>query len=229
MKQLNLTLHSNFSFKSVIYFAIFQLLKPTQVYEKHKQWCKNSDTTPKIILLVSPGVLKCRILIKSLKVYKYLRNIINVFIPKYRDCNWNSFLIIPKNRLKFCFLCPEKLYFSSCDIVLLGVRYVVKCTVKDSPFSTQASCSKCPQSAWINFLSRLTREFVILRSTAAFFMLLVMLRIRWSSFLSCSPCLSLVGEQSITNRTVQFQPASHVCTFKMLNALDKVRVRSFCV
>jgi len=31
MKQLILSLHSNFSFRSVIYFVIFQLLKPTQV------------------------------------------------------------------------------------------------------------------------------------------------------------------------------------------------------
>jgi len=32
MKQLNLSLHSNFPFKSIIYFVTFQLLKPTQVY-----------------------------------------------------------------------------------------------------------------------------------------------------------------------------------------------------
>jgi len=45
------------------------------------------------------------------------------------------------------------------------LRYVVKCTVTDSPFSTQASCSKCPLPAWIPFLTRVTRELVTLRST----------------------------------------------------------------
>ena len=38
----------------------------------------------------SPGVLKCRILLKSLKAY--LRNTINFFVPKYRNCNCNRFL-----------------------------------------------------------------------------------------------------------------------------------------
>jgi len=46
------------------------------------------------------------------------------------------------------------------------LRYVVKCTVTDSPFGTQASCSKCPPPAWITFLARVTRELVTLRSTA---------------------------------------------------------------
>jgi len=46
------------------------------------------------------------------------------------------------------------------------LRYVVKCTVTNSPFSTQASCSKCPPSAWIPFLTCVTRELVTLRSTA---------------------------------------------------------------
>ena len=32
------------------------------------------------------------------------------------------------------------------------LKYVVKCTVTDYPFSTQANCSKCPPSAWIHFL-----------------------------------------------------------------------------
>jgi len=32
------------------------------------------------------------------------------------------------------------------------LRYVVKCTVTDSPFSTQSNCLKCTPSAWINFL-----------------------------------------------------------------------------
>ena len=46
------------------------------------------------------------------------------------------------------------------------LRYVVKCTVTDSPFNIQASCSKCPPSAWIPFLTRVIRELVTLRSTA---------------------------------------------------------------
>jgi len=46
------------------------------------------------------------------------------------------------------------------------LRYVVKCTVTDSLFNIQASCSKCPTSAWIPFLTRVTRELLTLRSTA---------------------------------------------------------------
>ena len=61
------------------------------------------------------------------------------------------------------------------------LRYAVKCTVTDSPFNTQANCSKCPPSAWMHFLTRVTRELVTLRSTAALLMLLAVLRIRWSS------------------------------------------------
>jgi hypothetical protein len=47
------------------------------------------------------------------------------------------------------------------------LRYVVKCTVTDSPFSTQASSSKCLPSAWINFLTRVIRDLVTLRRTAS--------------------------------------------------------------
>ena len=61
------------------------------------------------------------------------------------------------------------------------LRYVVKCTVTDSPLNTQTNCSKCPPSVWIHFLSRVTRELVNLRSTAALLKLLAALRIRWSS------------------------------------------------
>jgi hypothetical protein len=46
------------------------------------------------------------------------------------------------------------------------LRYVVKCAVTDSPFNIRASCSKCPPSAWITFLTRVTRELVTLQSTA---------------------------------------------------------------
>ena len=46
------------------------------------------------------------------------------------------------------------------------LRYVFKCTVTNSPFDIQASCSKCPPSAWIPFLTRVTRELLTLRSTA---------------------------------------------------------------
>ena len=38
------------------------------------------------------------------------------------------------------------------------LSYVVKCTVTDQPFSTQANWSKCPPSAWMHFLTRVTRE-----------------------------------------------------------------------
>jgi hypothetical protein len=48
------------------------------------------------------------------------------------------------------------------------LRYAIKCTVTGSRFNIQASCSKCPPSAWIAFLTRVTRELVTLRSTAVF-------------------------------------------------------------
>jgi len=62
------------------------------------------------------------------------------------------------------------------------LKYIVKCTATDSPFDTQASCSKCPPSAWINFLSRVTKELVTVRIITALLMLLAALRIRSSSF-----------------------------------------------
>ena len=58
------------------------------------------------------------------------------------------------------------------------LSYVVKCTVTDSPFNTQANCTKCPPSAWMHFLTRVTRELVFLRGTAVLLMLLAGLRIR---------------------------------------------------
>jgi len=61
------------------------------------------------------------------------------------------------------------------------LRYFVECTVTHSPFNTKANCTKCPPSAWIHFLTRVTRELVTLRNTAALFMLLAALSIRWSS------------------------------------------------
>jgi len=61
------------------------------------------------------------------------------------------------------------------------ISCVVECTVTDSPFNTQANFWKCPSSAWMYFLTRVTRELVTLRSTAALLMLLAALRIRWSS------------------------------------------------
>ena len=61
------------------------------------------------------------------------------------------------------------------------LRYVVICTVTDWPFSTQANCSKLPPSAWMHFLTRVTRKLVNLRSIASLLMVLTELRIRWSS------------------------------------------------
>jgi hypothetical protein len=68
------------------------------------------------------------------------------------------------------------------------LRYAVECTVTDSPFNTQASCSKCPPSAKINFLTHVTRELVTLWSTAALLMLLAALRTCWSSSLVFTLC-----------------------------------------
>ena len=71
------------------------------------------------------------------------------------------------------------------------LRYVVKCKVTDSPLNTQTSCSKCPPSAWIYFMTRVTTEVVTLRNTATLLMLLAVLRIRWSVsslvFTLCEP------------------------------------------
>ena len=61
------------------------------------------------------------------------------------------------------------------------LRCAVKCTLTDSPFNTQASCSKCPPSAWIHYLTSVTREIVTLRSTVALLMLIAALRIGCSS------------------------------------------------
>jgi len=47
MKQLNLSLRSKFSFKSVIYFVTFQLLSRHK-FIRNKKCCNNRDTTPKI-------------------------------------------------------------------------------------------------------------------------------------------------------------------------------------
>ena len=90
------------------------------------------------------------------------------------------------------------------------LSYVVKCTVTDSPFSTQANCSKCPLSAWMHFLTCVTTELVTLQSTAVL-MLLAALRIRWSKLfsrvhlvcihhdLSCSPThCNLMGSDPMT-------------------------------
>jgi len=63
------------------------------------------------------------------------------------------------------------------------LSYVVKCTVTDSPFNTQANCSKCPPSAWMHFLTGVTTELVTLRSTAALLLFLAALRIRCISSL----------------------------------------------
>ena len=59
--------------------------------------------------------------------------------------------------------------------------YVVKCTVTDWLFNTQANCSKCPPSAWMHFVTCVNRDLVTLRSTAALLMVLAALRNRWSS------------------------------------------------
>jgi len=73
---------------------------------------------------------------------------------------------------------------------------VAKCTVTDLPFNTQANCLKCPPSAWIHFLTCVTRERVTLRSTAAMLMLLAALGIRWSSssllFTLCAHTITLM-------------------------------------
>jgi len=61
------------------------------------------------------------------------------------------------------------------------LRYAVKYTGTDMPFNAQTSCLNCPPSAWINFLTCVTRDLVTLQSSTALLMHLAVLRICWSS------------------------------------------------
>ena len=72
---------------------------------------------------------------------------------------------------------------------------VLKRTATDSSFNPQASCSKCPPTAWMHFLTRVTRDLVTLRSTVVVMMLLAAMRIRWSSSSLVFTCVGLVGEK----------------------------------
>ena len=58
-EQLNLSLRSNFLFRSIYYlFHDLSTFKDNASIIKNKILCKNSDTTTKIILLSIPVVLK---------------------------------------------------------------------------------------------------------------------------------------------------------------------------
>ena len=46
---------------------------------------------------------------------------------------------------------------------MLLLRYVVECTVTDSPFNIKARCSKRLPSAWTHFLTRVSTELVIMQ------------------------------------------------------------------
>jgi hypothetical protein len=70
------------------------------------------------------------------------------------------------------------------------LSYAVKRTVTDSPFNNQANCSKCPLSAWMHFLTGVTRELVTLRSTA-------LLR-RVTSSLVCTAVLRKITSPLVT-------------------------------
>jgi len=65
--------------------------------------------------------------------------------------------------------------------------------VTNSLFNIHASCSKCPTSAWIPFLTRVTRELVTLRSTAL--QCFVRLQVLW---LNCSAVLRKVTSSLVT-------------------------------
>jgi hypothetical protein len=73
------------------------------------------------------------------------------------------------------------------------LRYVVKYTVTDLPINTQRRCLKCPPSAWVHFLTRVTTELVTLQSTAALLMFLQRLEFDGIVLLSSSSCVDLVG------------------------------------
>ena len=116
------------------------------------------------------------------------------------------------------------------------LRYLVKSTATDSPFKTQANCSKCLPSAWIHFQTRVTGELVTIRSIAALLILLAALRIRCSSssrvFTLCGPRRRTKCYESYwvkINPTAKFQSVTDVRRFKMSNTLDMVRIRSYCV
>jgi len=65
------------------------------------------------------------------------------------------------------------------------LRHVIKCIATDSSFTTRASCSKSNPCARMNYLTRVTRELVTLRSTAAFLMLLAALKITLANSQRC--------------------------------------------
>jgi len=73
------------------------------------------------------------------------------------------------------------------------LRYVVKCTVTDSLFNARPNCSKCPPSAWINFLCdqrtcKLPKHCSVVDASCSA-----------ENSLPCSPCVGLIGEQIFTN------------------------------
>jgi len=72
--------------------------------------------------------------------------------------------------------------------ILHLMRYFVKCTVTDLTFNTQ-QVVHCPPSAWIHFLTCVTREHVTLRSTATLSMFLTVLRIHCRSSSLVLPCV----------------------------------------
>jgi hypothetical protein len=62
------------------------------------------------------------------------------------------------------FLSPEKLYFSSCDSVLLGVRYSLKLKKKKCIFSTL-----CINVFWIFLKTNKMKSFVFVKEMQCFF------------------------------------------------------------
>jgi hypothetical protein len=67
------------------------------------------------------------------------------------------------------------------------LRYVVICTVTDSPLNTQSSCLKCPPSVRINFLTRVTRELVTWQALQRCSCFLQRWEFSGGVLLSCSP------------------------------------------
>ena len=97
------------------------------------------------------------------------------------------FVDIRKSQLSF-FACSLVLpSFVVCYVNVTAAQKII--TVTDALFTYHASCLKWPPSAWIHFLTCVTRELENLWTTAELLMLLAMLRICWAVLFSHSPCV----------------------------------------
>jgi hypothetical protein len=113
------------------------------------------------------------------------------------------------------------------------LRYVVKCTVEHSNklFEVSSICLDTFSDSCDQRIGNLTKHCSVVdasysagNSLEKFFSRVLLV---WASSVKNyyeSYCLGVK-----INPTAQFQPATHIRRFKVLNALDVVRTHSFCV